>query len=370
VIARDRYEIRMATPAHAAEFARQQVETIWPTAVLEPAEDDHLELFGPDTNAWQLRLRFPHFLSLSTDRRKLAPLPLLLELYRQFRADDYAVIQFGFQAAEPDWWKDAAADRREFDRGHKPRGWRKVGHMSEATKQKLTGQGFDFVMRVLVRSTDARRRQCLGRGLCTALASLNADNQFKSRQIPGWRLGRFLRDVRSRRLQVPFFSGRRDILTPAEIGRLLQLPPARCSRSTVSSPPSHSAKQGADRAAPGRSEDRGHAAEGWQIGVFLPLDNMDEFCLPHVAIAEMGGVKDTMAVNLVVDGATGLDRSWSMWSTRRIVECPIRCGTPLRPTSLNNTSRSISETQTGRSPWTCTRVLAPAGMRTGGWRRN
>ncbi|ELK39013.1 hypothetical protein D478_26314 [Brevibacillus agri BAB-2500] len=120
VIARERYEIRMATPAHAAELAYQQVEATWPTAILEPVGDDHLTLFGPDTDAWQLRLRFPHFLSLSTDRRKLAPLPQLLELSRQFRGDDYAVVQLGFQAAESDWWKDAQSDRREFDRGHKP----------------------------------------------------------------------------------------------------------------------------------------------------------------------------------------------------------------------------------------------------------
>ncbi|MCG6197806.1 hypothetical protein H1215_11580, partial [Anoxybacillus sp. LAT_38] len=35
---------------------------------------------------------------------------------------------------------------------------------------------------------------------------------------------------------------------------------------------------------------------------FLPTSNMDEFCLPHVAIAEMGGGKDTLAANLVVEG--------------------------------------------------------------------
>lgn len=303
VISRDRYEIRMATRARTAEMARQQVEATWPTAVLEPAEDDHLLPFGPDTDAWHLRLRFPHFLSLSTDRRKLAPLPLLLELSRQFRGDDYAVIQFGFQAAEPDWWKDAATDRREFDRGHKPREWRKVGHLSEATEQKLAGQGFDFVLRVLVRSDDPRRRQRLGRGLCTGLASLNADNQFEARRVPGWRFGRFLRDVRARRLQVPFFSGRRDILTPAEIGRLLQLPPRSLQQEygIVAAVAQRESKVPAALRRGGVKIGTVRQKDG-EVDVFLPTSNMDEFCLPHVAIAEMGGGKDTLAANLVVEG--------------------------------------------------------------------
>lgn len=303
IIARDRYEIRMATPEHTAELAQQQVEATWPTAVLEPAEDDHLALFGPDTDGWQLRLRFPHFLSLSTDRRKLAPLPQLLELSRQFRWDDYSVVQFGFQAAEPDWWKDAAADRREFDGGYKPRGWRKVGHLSDATEQKLAGQGFDFVLRVLVRSADPRRRQRLGRGLCAALASLNGDNQLDARRVPGWRLNRFLRDTRARRIAVPFFTPRRDIITPAEIGRLIQLPP----RSLQEEYMGVAAKSQRESKAPAEVR-RG----GLKLGtveqkdgtyeVCMPIDNHDELCLPRVVIGGMGSGKTRgYGANLMVE---------------------------------------------------------------------
>jgi len=303
IIARDQYEIRMATPDHTAELAQQQVEATWPTAVLEPAEDDHLAPFGPDTDGWQLRLRFPHFLSLSTDRRKLASLPQLLELSRQFREDDYAVVQFGFQAAEPDWWKDAATDRREFDRGYKPRGWRKVGHLSEATEQKLAGQGFDFVLRVLVRSADPRRRQRLGRGLCAALASLNGDNQLDARRVPGWRLKRFLRDARARRIAVPFLSSRRDIITPAEIGRLIQLPP----RSLQEEYMGVAAKSQRESKAPAEVR-RG----GLKLGtveqkdgsyeVYMPTDNHDELCLPRVVIGGMGSGKTRgYGANLIVE---------------------------------------------------------------------
>lgn len=303
IIGRERYEIRLATPENTAEIAHQQVEATWPTALLEPVEDDHLAQFGTDTDAWHLRLRFPHFLSLSTDRRKLAPLPQLLELSRQFRGDDYAVVQFGFQAAEPDWWKDAAADRRDFDKGHKPRGWRKVGHPSEATEQKLAGEGFDFVLRVLIRSTDVRRRQRLGRGLCAALAALNHDNQLNARRIPGWRLTRFLRDARARRIAVPFFSSRRDILTPAEIGRLIQLPPKSLQEEYLGV----TAKTQRESKAPAVARRGGlklgtvEQKEG-TYEVFMPTDNHDELCLPRVVIGGMGSGKTRgYGANLIVE---------------------------------------------------------------------
>ena len=303
IIARDRYEIRMATPEQTTEMAQQQVEATWPTAVLEPVTNDHLAPFGPDTDGWQLRLRFPHFLSLSTDRRKLAPLPQLLELSRQFRGDDYAVAQFGFQAAEPDWWKDAAADRREFDRGYKPRGWRKVGHLSEATEQKLAGQGFDFALRVLVRSADPRRRQRLGRGLCAALASLNRDNQLDARRVPVWRLKRFLRDARARRITVPFFSSRRDIITPAEIGRLIQLPP----RSLQEEYMGVAARSQREPKAPTEVRQGGlklgtvEQKEG-TYEVYMPTGNHDELCLPRVVIGGMGSGKTRgFGANLMVE---------------------------------------------------------------------
>lgn len=303
IIARDRYEIRMATPEQTAELAQQQVEATWPTAILEPDTDDHLAPFGPDTDGWQLRLRFPHFLALSTDRRKLAPLPQLLELSRQFRGDDYAVVQFGFQAAEPDWWKDAAADRQEFDRGFKPRGWRKVGHLSEATEQKLSGQGFDFSLRVLVCSSDSRRRKRLGRGLCAALATLNHDNQLDARRVPGWRLTRFLRNARARRIAVPFFSSRRDIITPAEIGRLIQLPPKSLQEEYMGV----SAKTQRESKAPAEVR-RG----GLKLGtieqkdgtyeVYMPTNNHDELCLPRVVIGGMGSGKTKgYGANLMVE---------------------------------------------------------------------
>jgi hypothetical protein len=175
--------------------------------------------------------------------------------------------------------------------------------MSEATEQKLTEQGFDFVMRVLVRSTDVHRRQRLDRGLCLPWPSLNADNQFQSRQVPRWRLDRSLRDVWSRRLQVPFFSGQRDILTPAEIGRLLQLPPRSLQQEygTVVAVTQRESKVPAALRRGGVKIETVQQKDG-EVNVFLPTSNMDEFCLPHVAIAEMGGGKDTLAANLVVEG--------------------------------------------------------------------
>lgn len=303
IIGRERYEIRLASPDNTAEIARQQVEATWPTALLEPVEDDHLALFGTDTDAWQLRLRFPHFLSLSTNRRKLAPLPQLLELSRQFRGDDYAVVQFGFQAAEPDWWKDAAADRKEFDRKHKPKGWRKVGHLSDATEQKLSSEGFDFIIRLLVRSVDARRKQRLGRGLCAALASLNSDNQLQAYRVPTWRMTRFLRDTRARKISVPFFSSRRDILTPAEIGRFIQLPPKSLQQEymgvkAISQRESKApavVRQGGIKLGTVSQKDGKHV-------VYMPIGNHDELCLPRVVIGGMGSGKTRgYGANLIVE---------------------------------------------------------------------
>lgn len=306
IITRDRYEIRMATPVGTAELAQQQVESIWPTAILEQSKDDHLGSFGIDTDGWQLRLRFPHFLSLSSDRRKLAPLPQLLELSRQLRDDDAAIVQFGFQAAEPDWWKDAAAHRRDFDRAHKPRGWRKVGHPSEATEQKLAGQGFDFCLRVLVRSTDAHRRQRLGRGVCAALASLNADNQLESKRVPGWRLSRFLRDVRARKIKVPFFSSRRDIITPVEIGRLIQLPPKSLQQEYMGvSAVTHRESKAPLVVRKGGMKLGSVAQKDGKYDVCMPTSNHDELCLPRVVIGGMGSGKTRgYGANLMVEAVT------------------------------------------------------------------
>jgi hypothetical protein len=212
------------TNDHLSETVKQQASLIWKDVTLNEVVDNHLDLDTHNTDGYELKLKFPYFLSLKTDRR-LTEMPLaeLLEASRFMQEEDQVTIQFGIQAAEDDWYKDAEDDRKYFEK-KKPRGWKPGKELNKSSDTKITESGFDFVLRITVSSPDPRRRKRLGRGITLALKQLNLDNELCEKQVKPVRMKKWLDDMQNYRIKVPWLFGKRNLITCSEIAHFIKLP--------------------------------------------------------------------------------------------------------------------------------------------------
>jgi hypothetical protein len=224
VITSKSYKTYVTTNTHLIETLRQQTQIVWKDVTLEDMEEDCFNLTIEDTEGYDFKLRYPFFLSLKTDRR-LTELPLseILELTRFMQEGDRIMIQFGFQAAEKDWYKDAMEDRKYFDK-KRPHGWKKGPEINEASEKKSMEYGYDFVLRVTVTSPEGRRRNRISRGIILALKQLNLDNELVEKRIKKTKLNSWLGDIQKRKIRIPFLFGKRNIITNSEIAHFIKLP--------------------------------------------------------------------------------------------------------------------------------------------------
>jgi hypothetical protein len=222
VITNKSYQTFITTNDDLCDIVKQQTQMTWKDVTLQDQEEKH-SLDPESSIAFNFKLKYPFFMSLKTDRSmQQIPLEELLEVSRFMKANDQAFIQFGFQAAEESWYKDADKDREEFEvKPHKR--WKKK-EFHKSTELKPSHPGFDFVLRVIVQSKDEKRKRQIARGIILALKQLNQDNELREKQIKPSKMKRFIEDTERRRIPVPFLFGKRQILTPPEIAHFIKLP--------------------------------------------------------------------------------------------------------------------------------------------------
>lgn len=227
VITGKTFRTYVTTNAPLVDMVKQHANMTWKHITLTDCDADPLAGLDPvDAIAYELRLKYPFFLSLKTDRRlQETPLGEIMEMARGLAEDDRAVIQFGFQNAEPGWESIAEKDLQEWRQTkQKPRWWRGGREESPATSMKPARSGYDFVLRILVQSDDERRRRMIARGIIAALRQLEQDNVFADRIVRRWRMKKFIRRMQERHIRVPLFSNRRNIVTAPEIAHFVKLP--------------------------------------------------------------------------------------------------------------------------------------------------
>jgi hypothetical protein len=225
ILTNQSYETFITTNADCFDMVQQHAQMIWKHVTTKETEDCRRlpAADGGNTLAYDLKLKYHSFLSLRTDRRlQEVPLGELLEVARAMQNGDRVIIQFGFQAAESVWVKEAERARKEFEK-RRPSEWR-GRELHQATEMKTGHFGFEFVLRVLIVSDDERRRQRIGRGILLALKQLKQDNELVEKKIHGYKLKKWLEDMQQYRIRTPLLFGRQNIITSPEIAHFIKLP--------------------------------------------------------------------------------------------------------------------------------------------------
>lgn len=286
VMTKDSFKSFLTTGTDTADMIKQQSRMIWKDVTVQESEAPMNDI--NDGQFYEFTLRYPFFMSLKTDRRlQETPLNEILEVSRFMQEGDQVFMQFGIQSAEKEWYKDASADREDFEK-KPPKTWRKKEY-HQSTELKPGQYGFDFCLRLYIQSTDQRRRSRLGRSLILALKQLNEDNELiaKERKSP-----KYIEYMKNRHIRVPMFIGKRQIITGPEIAHFIKLPQRSLQQEfkiieTVS---------GRETNIPGSLKSDGVRIgnvtfRGKKIDVNLPIKDHDQLCLPSCIIGGMGSGK-------------------------------------------------------------------------------
>lgn len=285
------YRTFITTNKDMTDVIKQQSQVVWKDITIE---DNKPRKLNPNhCLCYNIKLKYPFFLSLKTDHSmQQIPLEELLEISRFMQRGDRAFIQFGFQSAEEDWFRDAEKGREEFER-KTPKQWvRKGKDFSKSTELKTGHFGFDFVLRVVIQSKDERRKHRIGRGIILALKQLNQDNELKEKRVQPSKNKRFMEELERHHIPVPFIFGKRQIITAPEIAHFIKLP----QRQLQDDYPIVQTIAGKETNIPDILKKGGiklgnATFKGKKQPIYMPISNHDELCLPHITIGGMGSGK-------------------------------------------------------------------------------
>ena len=323
----------VATPSPCAEYVHAQARSCWPrSAILEQHEGKHLHMAESKAVAATLHLRHHYFMSLSTDRRTLAPIPEICKTAKALSAGDRALVQIILVPASPDWYQGVEEAMQRFKRGEMPGRWAadsqrilqgvflfgarvgaeimatcaelitdketppveiedpdraamvRHGGLSNATLGKGRQEAFDVTIRLAVESEAPGRRRTILRSLISAFRGLNGDNELVAKDERN--TSKILQAIAERR--PPLSKINPDLLGVDEVARLLQLPPWSLQEEY---PIDNIANR--ELPAPARMTRPGImlgsvTQRGDAQPVYWPTDNTDELCLPRVVIGGVG----------------------------------------------------------------------------------
>lgn len=322
-------DISIYTPAHTRTIVEQHVRTTWPRVTMEEITGDSLSESKTDISGADLVLREHYMYALGVDRRTISPVPTILETLRLLREGERGLIQIILVPADKDWYVGAQAAYDKLKDGGYPKrigldgrsiaeGIAKLGAgialhtsalvaeiitgkeiepesveqpsklrgerpLSSATMQKTKYAAFDVSIRVAAISPDAGRREVIMRALSTAFRELDGDNGFVAKPVK--KLDKWWTSVVNR--QPPRYKVNADYLAIPEVGRL-QLPTGPQQEEYGLTSVQHRENDLPDIITSGGIKIGTHTFRGEEIDVYLPIDDEDELCLPHVVIGGMG----------------------------------------------------------------------------------
>jgi hypothetical protein len=304
------YQTFITTNTDLSDMVKQQSQVVWKGVTIQDVQDP-LKGIEAKSLGYEMKLKYHNFMSLMTDKKvTVMPLGEILEISQFMRDEDRVFIQFGFQAAEETWYKEADEDRKIFEK-KPPKKWGKKD-LNNSSLMKTTQPGFDFVLRVIVESPDERRKSRIARGIILSLKQLNYDNELIEKQVKPSNMKKWLNDVIKREIKIPFLLGRRQIITPLEIAHFIKLP----QRNIQEEYPIIEVVNGkettiSDVLTKGGIELGQAMYRGKPITVYSPINNHDQLCLPTTVIGGMGSGKTkgygcNRAIGFVKDGFSSL----------------------------------------------------------------
>lgn len=291
VMTNKRYSTYVTTNCDLVDTVKQHSQVVWKNITLKNGVDPSKKLSVEGTG-YNIKLKLPFFLSLKTDQKlRVLPLNEILEISRFMRDDDLVFTQFGFQAAEEGWYKEAEDNLKNFQK-KKPRYWRKKGGLSPSTEMKTCYPGFDFSYKIYVFSKDKRRERRIARGILLAIKQLNHDNELIEKQVKLKKMKKWIQDIQERKIKVPLLFGKRQLMSNYEIGHFIKLPQRQLQEEyPIIQTISEREVTIPDRIRKGGMHLGTVTYKGRKQEVYMPINNHDEVCLPKVVIGGMGSGK-------------------------------------------------------------------------------
>lgn len=343
ILIADTITFYLSMPDEWEPFITHELNVCWEKITLQNSD----YVFTPDhpVTIGTISLVNHCFLSLSTDKRTLDPLPAILENHSLLSPGEKILIQIILDPAPYDWYDGVQDAYKRFRSGQMPQRFEitpkriiqalaktgaavgveimtTVGEiitekevktdiqveeperinlarngLSYATQRKAQGNAFDTTIRAISCSPDAQKRNVLLQGVLTAFNTIQGDNYFALNT--SFNSDKHLAEVQAR--TAPAFKLNHDYLNTAETAKLLQLPPLSLQTEYPIQSIGHRELE-----IPVYLTQKGIPIgdvthKGEKHNVSWPVHNYDELCLPRVVLGGMGTGKTVFAAGFGTD---------------------------------------------------------------------
>lgn len=341
MLSKNNSDFYLTIPNHWQSVTKKQIAVVWPRATVKEAVDP-LDINPLVVGKLELKNHF--MFAIKTDMRTLGVLPSLMEVTKMLGDNDKIAIQILFDPAAPDWWHDAINAYESFTAGKMPSrlqlspkaigmagakaaAWVTMEALSVVTElltsepqkpvnidgvdkaaalrekpigrnvaDKLKGEAIDVSIRIAIQSDDEKTAQNLLRSVWYSFRCLDGDNSFilsSSNELKTWRK-MLSRD--------PGFKINSDYLSIKECSMLMQLPTHELQKEYKINAVEYRETNLPKSVTNGGIHIGNVTFRGHKQDVYLPINDHDELCLPHIVIGGMGtGKTKGFGANLAVE---------------------------------------------------------------------
>jgi hypothetical protein len=346
-----------------SEFVWLKLEQIFPHSPIDMVDIEETRIPAEDTMIADLKLQRHNFFSIRTDYSEQAqPIEDMLVCSEDVKEDDVLKFSMRIQPFDQNYWsykcedwhkhtlKGKAPKRLRVTKSsligalfgmsdiafhklselfrelheiafkkksnqivvvHSNQESREVGDISRQSHYKSTAPVFKTTMRVASHSKDYTRRAMNLKSFSNSFVDLKDTNNSIIRTAiyeEGEKLHKLAHKEVNEQKITPLSHVDVDynVLCDKELGKIMQLPTVKVQkkhegrleslgRSEIGIPDAFLKEEGLHI---GKAEYKGE-----DFDVFVPDENQDEYCLPLIAMGQMGSGKDVFAINYVVENA-------------------------------------------------------------------
>lgn len=321
-------------PALWGSYTKHKIGVAWPKAtVLEASKRDLPEV---NTSIWESELK-NHYIFPLEGHRASNYFATLLDTVRLLQPGEQAVLQVVVQPLGCYWQEEALKSYYKFKKGLLPKRWklksplyylglglnsvlyemvsfigdffgariappqfeeqesislRFHGNILNKIRQPL----FDVTVRVAVHSSDQNKSKVIAHNVISSLSFLEGENGFKFKKVL---LPKAITSFNNR--ENILFKINPDILSLEEIKKIILLPPAVLQAEYPEIEQVEKREILLPKILTKGGLLIGHVVyKGVEQEIYLPTNNLDELCLPHIVIGGMGTGKTSFGANLAI----------------------------------------------------------------------
>lgn len=348
---KDSIRFWLTVPERWENYAKGKLQTLWPKATIKAGKVPLMD--SEKASCSVLGLKQHDLFSLAVAKNDNRPLNSLLEVSKDINEGDFARVQIAAIPKDRQIWEyEATRIAKKHRAGDKPKrndlnptniieitlqlldkAFSEVAEMlvgftskddapkfstqdpdnllallleknnrelKEATVSKISAPIFEGIIRIAAQSDDDKKAGYLVKSIANAYGDLAAENEFKRRDLRGKSALKEINLMNSH--QVPSLRLSYSVFSHAELGKMLQIPGAELQEEykIIEQIPLRESNL-PESVTKGGVEIGTAKFHGKEIPVYIPTDNIERLCLPHVVIGGMGTSKTTgYAVNVAL----------------------------------------------------------------------